>query len=221
MSSDLLPEHEPLTPKERNRLVEVIMQSRVANPPVPRLSIMQRDELRALVESGREGEAWVECQYLEQVAFGKAMANSRAAMAKAPPITHEQIAKAIQARQTRRTHIPVEREKKLNSTQSRLVEIIEALEDYAKKVKQDFDRHTMPGPLGEDWQHEGSFHWLCAKIDPAFKKAKATFKKHRAGLCALEKYADKSDFYRQALPHIVQTLVPIDTRKIVEKIKKY
>lgn len=88
-----------------------------------------------------------------------------------------------------------------------LEKILDALEDYASATGQDFDRHAMPGPLGESYEDEGGFHWLCATLYPGiFRRAKDTFAKHRACICALESYAKPTDFYRLALPHIAPTL---------------
>lgn len=88
-----------------------------------------------------------------------------------------------------------------------LVQILDALESYAATTGQDFDRHTMPGPLGESADDKGSFHWLCARLHPrTFKRAADTFAKHRAGLCAVAPYAKPTDFYRLALPHIAPKL---------------
>lgn len=90
----------------------------------------------------------------------------------------------------------------MNETQAKLLKIVDALESYAEGAKLPFDRQAMPGPLGRDWKDEGSFHWLCGRMDPTFKRAPTTFKKHRAGICALMQYAEKTNFYRLALPHI-------------------
>lgn len=87
-----------------------------------------------------------------------------------------------------------------------LLQILDALESYAAATGQDFDRNAMPGPLGESFDDEGSLHWLCAGLYRDFKKAKPTFQKHRAGLCALAPYAKPTDFYRRALPHIAPKL---------------
>ncbi len=100
----------------------------------------------------------------------------------------------------------VRRGRQRSNAPERLEEILVALESYAANTEQEFDRSSMPGPLGDDWQDQGSFHWLCAQIDPVFKKAKSTFEKHRAGLCAIRLYATKTDFYKQALPYIAPTL---------------
>lgn len=89
---------------------------------------------------------------------------------------------------------------------ARLSEILEALEQYASASDQEFDRQAMPGPLGETFDERGSFHWLCASIDPVFRKSKSAFKKHRTGICAVQPYAQKSSFYRLALPHITPKL---------------
>lgn len=94
------------------------------------------------------------------------------------------------------------RGRKPSDAPARLIEILDALASYAEVTEQDFDRERMPGPLGESAEDEGSFHWLCAKINPVFRKAKTTFEKYRTGLCALAPYAKQTDFYRRALPHI-------------------
>lgn len=86
--------------------------------------------------------------------------------------------------------------------QAKLSKIIDALESYAERADLNFDREAMPGPLGDDWHEEGSFHWLCAKLCRDFKKAKTTFESYRAGICAVQKYAKAGDFYTKALPHI-------------------
>lgn len=90
-----------------------------------------------------------------------------------------------------------------------LASILDALEQFAASNKEPFDRQAMPGPLGVNWEEVGSFHWLCAKIDPVFRKSKATFEKHRSGStgiggCALAPWAGArpSDFYSRALPVI-------------------
>ncbi len=90
----------------------------------------------------------------------------------------------------------------LLAKQDKLSKIIKALESYAAGANLPFDPKAMPGPLGDHCTEEGSFHWLCAKLDRDFMKAKNTFESYRAGICALQKYAKKGDFYRRALPHI-------------------
>lgn len=109
--------------------------------------------------------------------------------------------------------IPTPKVQPRNRAQTHLLKIIEALENYAEETRQEFDRHAMPGPLGDDWHQEGSFHWFCAKIYPAFKRKAATFKGHRAGICAIQKYAVATDFYRRALPNIEPMLAPHKTKK--------
>lgn len=103
-----------------------------------------------------------------------------------------------------------------------LVEILDALDEYAAKIEQTFDRHAMPGPLGESADDVGSFHWLCACVYPCtFKRAPTTFDKHRAGLCALAPYAKPTDFYRLALPDIASKLgVTLNVRHLPTKARK-
>lgn len=99
------------------------------------------------------------------------------------------------------------RGRKPSDAPAMLVQILDALESYAATTGQDFDRHAMPGPLGESADDEGSFHWLCARLYPrTFKRAPDTFAKHRAGLCAVAPYAKPTDFYRAALPRIAPKL---------------
>jgi len=98
---------------------------------------------------------------------------------------------------------PKRRGRKPSNAPALLLQILDGLESYAAATGQDFDRQAMPGPLGKSAEDPGSFHWLCASIYPhAFKRAKSTFEKHRAGVCSLALYAKKTDFYRQALPCI-------------------
>jgi len=96
--------------------------------------------------------------------------------------------------------------RKPSNARSLLADILNELEHFASNIGEPFDRQAMPGPLGNDWHEEGSFHWLCARIYPAFKKAKSTFEKQRAGLCAVGQYARPTDFYRNALPIIAPKL---------------
>lgn len=96
--------------------------------------------------------------------------------------------------------------RKPSVAKAKLAKILDALEEYARATQQEFDRHAMPGPLGVSWKDEGSFHWLCARIYPIFKRAQTTFKKHRARVCAMGAYAKPTDFYRRALPHIAPKL---------------
>lgn len=101
----------------------------------------------------------------------------------------------------------------------RLCQVLDALEEYAKARDENFDRSAMPGPLGDDWKEESSFHWLCGTIDKQFRRQSSTFKKYRAGVCATAKYARpgtdlyRPDFYRQALPHIGPKLMPRKQKK--------
>ena len=102
-----------------------------------------------------------------------------------------------------------------------LVVILNALEQFAASTEEAFDRQAMPGPIGKDWHDEGSFHWLCAKIDPEFRKAKATFEKYRSGLCAVGRYAKPTNFYLRALPVIAPKLGSNpDVRSTQKRTKK-
>lgn len=94
-----------------------------------------------------------------------------------------------------------------------LAKILDALDEFAASNNEPFDRQAMPGPLGVDWEEKGSFHWLCASIDPIFRKSKATFERYRnggtgIGKCALAPWAGArpSDFYSRALPVIAPKL---------------
>ncbi|MCK2086818.1 hypothetical protein MXC99_01245 [Thauera aromatica] len=98
------------------------------------------------------------------------------------------------------------RGRKPTKAPARLGEILDALDEFAAAKGEGFDRNAMFGPLGESWEDADSFHWMCAQIDPAFRRAKDTFEKHRAGVCAVMPYAERTDFYRRALPHIAPKL---------------
>ncbi len=101
-----------------------------------------------------------------------------------------------------------------------LARILDALEQFATGIGEPFDRHAMPGPLGENYDEHGSFHWLCAKIHPTFRKAKATFEKQRSGICAVGPYAKRTDFYRRALPHIAPKLMGTLIVNLTQERKK-
>lgn len=103
--------------------------------------------------------------------------------------------------------------------QAKLRKIICALESYAKGAKLEFDREDMPGPLGGNWNEEGSFHWFCAKLCRDFKRAKTTFESYRAGICAVRKYAKPGDFYSKALPYIAPTFG--DAKKAGQEAQKH
>jgi len=98
------------------------------------------------------------------------------------------------------------KEKAPSRAQTKLLQIIDALENYADGVSRPFDRQAMPGPLGDSFDDKGSFHWLCAQIDRIFNKAPTTFEKHRAGICAVARWAQPTEFYSSALPHIARIL---------------
>ncbi len=109
-----------------------------------------------------------------------------------------------------------------------LDDILKALEDFAASIGEPFDRKAMPGPLGRDWHEAGSFHWLCAVINPAFRRTKTAFEKHRSsvtgiGRCALAPWAGArpSDFYSRALPVIAPKLgVALDVHAMQKGTKK-
>jgi hypothetical protein len=92
--------------------------------------------------------------------------------------------------------------RKRSEAPARLAEILDALEEFARTAGQEFDRKAMPGPLGNDWKDEDSFHWLCASWFREFRCSKSNFEKQRAGICAIQPYAKQSDFYRLAAPRI-------------------
>lgn len=96
-----------------------------------------------------------------------------------------------------------------------LEEILAALEIYAAHTNQVFDRDAMPGPVGDNCDHEGSFHWLCAAIYPAtFMQSHSTFERQRNGVCRVRIYAEPTRFYSEALPHIASILgVKLNVRK--------
>jgi len=96
----------------------------------------------------------------------------------------------------------------LSAAQALLLKIVEELGKYAKDIEQDFDRNAMPGPLGGTPDEEGSFHWLCAQIDPLFRKSQRQFERYRSGICAVKPFAQESDFYRRALPHMAPLFAP-------------
>lgn len=88
-----------------------------------------------------------------------------------------------------------------------LEQILVALESYAAETGQHFDRRAMPGPMGDNHCHEGSFHWLCAKVYPShFMKSKSIFEGYRNGVCTSVGWTRATDFYRDALPHIASIL---------------
>lgn len=71
MSADWLPKPEPLTLQQRDRLIAAVFQ-RPANPPVPRLTVEQRAQLRSIVEAGHEAEAWIEYERYAMLASASA-----------------------------------------------------------------------------------------------------------------------------------------------------
>lgn len=96
---------------------------------------------------------------------------------------------------------------KMERLRPRLQEIVDALERYAQETNQTFDRHNMPGPRGEIWTDEGSFIWLCGKLEPEFRMPYGTFEKYcRGGVCACKQFAKPTDFYVKALPKCRQFL---------------
>lgn len=108
-----------------------------------------------------------------------------------------------------------------------LEDILNALEDFAASINEPFDRNAMPGPLGENWQEDGSFHWLCGSLYKEFVRTKKHFATQRngksgVGKCALAPWAGKnpSDFYRRALPVIALKLKGNQTELHGKKNKK-
>ncbi len=107
--------------------------------------------------------------------------------------------------------------KKISPIQQELSKIVEMLEQYAKDASLSFDRKNMPGPCGNSSSDDGSFHWLCAKLDSRFSKAKKTFKDYRAGICTFQKWAKKTDFYTGAYTHFQSQIAPKSADKKTAK----
>lgn len=75
------------TEHDLSRLRAALAQDPKANPPVPRLTVAQRDELRSLLGAGRVEDALIELGYHSRVAAGRSvervLAKARAADANA------------------------------------------------------------------------------------------------------------------------------------------
>ncbi len=104
--------------------------------------------------------------------------------------------------------------------------ILNALKDFATSINEPFDRNAMPGPLGENCQEDGSFHWLCGSLYSEFVRTKKHFATQRngksgVGKCALAPWAGKnpSNFYRRALPVIASKLKEKQTEPYSKKNK--
>lgn len=221
--------------KEQRTQLMAAINNEPSNPPGPRLTVTQRDELRALVEAGREEEAWSELSYKWNVATGKAMAllTSKAAEMRKEHrevIEHESRMNADKkvpqvgaggtaadaAGKAKAGGRPKGQQGEL------LQKIIDALATWAKSANETFDENSMPGQVGNSADDESSFHWLCAKLYPTeFRKGKKAFKGYRAGHCTFPAYAKKSDFYSRAIGHIAQTLgVSLNVTTINHKSQK-
>lgn len=205
--------------KEQRTQLMAAINNQPSNPPAPRLTLAERDELRALVEAGREDDAWSELSYQWNVATGKAMAllTSRAAEMSREHrdvIEHEtrmnadrKVPKvgaggtAVAAGKAKAGGRPKGQQGEL------LQKIIDALATWAENENETFDANSMPGQVGKAADDEGSFHWLCAKLYPAeFTKGRKAFKGYRVGRCTFPAYARKSDLYGRAITRIAQTL---------------
>ena len=108
----------------------------------------------------------------------------------------------VSAAPPRPDEVPAPSDQDPDKPQALLLRIVKELERYAEETHQPFNRTAMPGLLGDSADTEGSLHWLCAQLDPQFRKSHRQFERYRAGVCAVEKFATASDFYRQALPHM-------------------
>lgn len=78
MTSDWLPKQKKLNAQQRERLTAAILQKEDVNPPVPSILAKKCQELRAMVESGNEADAWNEYLHISQVAAGQAVDRIRA-----------------------------------------------------------------------------------------------------------------------------------------------
>ena len=114
--------------------------------------------------------------------------------------------------------------RKPGKQRERLGQILDALEVWAAKHKETFDRHAMPGQVGTGGEDEGGFHWFCVNLGAKFKtdfhKSARTFEDYRAGLCTFPPYAKRSDFYSRALPDIAQSLQPIVKTSTLSKVSR-
>jgi len=98
--------------------------------------------------------------------------------------------------------------RKPGTQKENLAVILDEIEAWSVKNNYEFDRYAMPGPLG-DADKKGSFHWLCAKLNPFnFQKGHKAFKGYRNGVCKLASWAKESDIYLQAMDDIAQKLQP-------------
>jgi hypothetical protein len=100
----------------------------------------------------------------------------------------------------------------------RMKQILDALEKWAVSEGNSFDRQAMPGQVGKGPTDNGSFHWFCASLPQPFKtdfqKGARAFENYRAGLCVFPPWAKPSDFYRNALPHIAQSLQSVASNSV-------
>jgi hypothetical protein len=107
----------------------------------------------------------------------------------------------------------------------RMKQILDALEKWAVNDGISFDRQAMPGQVGKGPTDDGSFHWFCASLPKPFKadfqKGPRAFENYRAGLCVFPPWAKPSDFYRNALPHIAQSLQSVASDSVSpRKVRK-
>jgi len=63
--------------KQRVQRLQAAIDNKPFNTPIPRLTISQRDELKALVDAGRIDDALGELTYLSNVAWGHCLENMR------------------------------------------------------------------------------------------------------------------------------------------------
>ena len=66
-------ENTAISQEQREKLNDGINQNPTANPPVPRLTLEQRNHIRALLTTGQEKEAWNEYCFLANSAMYNAM----------------------------------------------------------------------------------------------------------------------------------------------------
>lgn len=112
--------------------------------------------------------------------------------------------------------------RKPSKAREHMARILDALKQFAQENDESFDRYTMPGPHGEGFEDEGSFHWMCAQLFREFRCGNSNFRnRQHNGLCSVQPYAQPTDFYRRALPVIAQKLgVKLNVRHLHLRAKK-